>query len=124
MIAHDLLAELDQRGITIEAHGGRLRYSPRSAVTPDLADRMKAHKGELLALLRPKTEAPNDQRFDDWIELRRPDGGLSWVHPDHVDDNLQAIDPPDPCATCSTLELWQTLVAALYENLAVLSGKL
>ena len=31
--------------------GDRLRYSPRSAVTPDLADRMKALKGELLAML-------------------------------------------------------------------------
>lgn len=50
--------DLARLGIRIEAHGDRLRYSPRSAVTPDLADRMKAHKGELLALLRDDPEAP------------------------------------------------------------------
>ena len=47
-----LMTDLAQLGIRIEAHGDRLRYSPRSAVTPDLADRMKDHKGDLLAILR------------------------------------------------------------------------
>jgi hypothetical protein len=43
----------------LEAHGERLRYYPRSALTPDLLDRLKAHKAELLAMLRPapSTEA-------------------------------------------------------------------
>ena len=66
--ASDLMVDLARLGIQLEAHGDRLRYSPRSAVTPDLADRMKAHKAELLAILRPEIEAPNDQRFDDWPE--------------------------------------------------------
>lgn len=48
MSAAQLLAELTQLGVRVEAHGGRLRYSPKSAVTPDLIDRMKAHKTELL----------------------------------------------------------------------------
>ena len=48
MSAAQLMTDLTRLGIHVEAHGDRLRYSPRSAVTPDLADRMKAHKGELL----------------------------------------------------------------------------
>ena len=52
------MADLVQMGIRLEAHGDRLRYSPRSAVTPNLANRMKAHKGELLAILRRDPDAP------------------------------------------------------------------
>ncbi len=58
MSAAELMANLSQLGIRLEAHGDRLRYSPRSAVTPELADRMKAHKRELLAILRPRSDAP------------------------------------------------------------------
>lgn len=56
MNAAELLLDLDRRGIRLEAHGDRLRYSPRSALTPDLLARLKAHKAELLAMLRPAPE--------------------------------------------------------------------
>jgi len=46
-----LLAELTRHGIELKAWGNRLRYRPRSAMTPDLAARVKAHKPELLKLL-------------------------------------------------------------------------
>ena len=59
MTAAQLMIDLARLGIHIEAHGDRLRYSPRSAMTPDLADRVKAHKGELLAILRRDPEAPS-----------------------------------------------------------------
>ena len=51
MTAAELIAELTRRGIRLETAGDRLRYSPRSALTPDLAAQMKAHKAELLVLL-------------------------------------------------------------------------
>lgn len=47
-----LLAELTGRGIELKARGERLRYRPRSALTPELAERVKAHKPALLALLQ------------------------------------------------------------------------
>ena len=53
MSAAELLLDLGRLGIRLEAHGERLRYFPRSALTPDLLGRLKAHKAELLALLRP-----------------------------------------------------------------------
>ena len=76
----DLMTDLARLGIRIEAHGDRLRYSPRSAVTPDLARRMKAHKGELLAILRRDSTAPSKKcvqhiTSQDWTDepaINRP----------------------------------------------------
>ena len=85
MSATQLMIDLARLGIHIEAHGARLRYSPGSAVTPDLTRRMKAHKGELLAILR-----------------RDPEAG-------EPDEGIEVIDPSDPCPKCGTLELWQSL---------------
>ncbi|REJ90643.1 MAG: hypothetical protein DWQ34_16930 [Planctomycetota bacterium] len=58
MSAGELLLDLGRLGIRLESDGERLRYFPRSAVTPDLIGRLKAHKGDLLAILaRRDTEA-------------------------------------------------------------------
>ena len=50
--AVDLLENLSRLGIELVAHGDRLRYRPRSAVTADLLERLKVHRDELLAILR------------------------------------------------------------------------
>jgi hypothetical protein len=47
-----LLVELTHRGFELQARGDRLRYRPRSAMTPELAERVKVHKPALLTLLR------------------------------------------------------------------------
>ena len=49
---------------------------------------------------------PRDLEF---IEVVRPDGGRSWIHPDYANEDFQVIDPPDPCPECGKLELWQTM---------------
>ena len=56
MIVKQLMADLTQAGIRLKAEGERLRYFPRTAMTPNLADRVKAHKPELLAALAMKDE--------------------------------------------------------------------
>jgi hypothetical protein len=89
MTAHDLLTELDRRGITLQAHGDRLRYSPRSAVTPDLAGRMKAHKAALLAILASEPwepEVSQDANDANWQAIRDADrkhllGPRNWPAP-------------------------------------------
>jgi hypothetical protein len=95
MSAAQLITDLARLGIRIKAHGDRLRYSPRSAVTPDLADRMKAHKGKLLAILRRDPDSPAEMReavgVDDWTD--------GTVNPDDV----------TPCPQCGSHEAWQTL---------------
>lgn len=58
MSAAELLMDLGRLGIRLETKGKRLRYHPRSALTPDLLERLKAHKVELLTLL------PRESKFD------------------------------------------------------------
>lgn len=58
MSATELRNDLAQRGIKLAVHGDLLRYSPRSAITPDLLERMSAHKEELLTIVRNEAQAP------------------------------------------------------------------
>jgi hypothetical protein len=55
----DLLAECDAHGIRLAlADGGGLEIdAPQNALTPKLLSRLKAHKADLLAMLRPTHEA-------------------------------------------------------------------
>lgn len=55
-----LLVELARRGIELRAAGDRLRYRPRSAMTPGLAERLAAHRGDLLAILTAADLAAGD----------------------------------------------------------------
>lgn len=48
-----LLADLDRQGLELRARDERLWYRPRSAMTPELAARVGAHKAELLVILQP-----------------------------------------------------------------------
>lgn len=102
--AADLLTYLTRLGIEMVAHGDRLRYRPRSALTPDLAERLRAHKAEVLAILRP-AEGPGGATAAQAVD-----------HPERVVSRPEAtpevmrwedcIDPPEPCPRCGGLILW------------------
>ena len=51
--AAELLLELSSLGVRLQARDDRPRYSPKSGVTAELSEQLKAHKVEVLALLRP-----------------------------------------------------------------------
>lgn len=53
-----LLLELTRRGIELQAHGHQIRYRPRSAMAPDLAEQVKVHKIALLAILAGDPRSP------------------------------------------------------------------
>jgi hypothetical protein len=60
----DLLADCNAQGIRLAlADGGGLEIdAPQDALTPDLLARLKAHKADLLAMLRPALDlAPVNQ---------------------------------------------------------------
>lgn len=88
-----MLTDLKARGIDLQAHGDRLRYRPRSAMTPELRDRLRACKADLLAILAGKAPEPNAgaspqpepdvpqppaARAGYIVELTRPDGRWAW----------------------------------------------
>ena len=89
----DLIVDLDRAGVQeLVAEGDTLRYRPRSAVTPDLAERLRVHKAELVAALTPPT-GPD-----------RVTGGPAPDDPEPVpwEDCIE----PEPCPTCGGLLCW------------------
>ena len=102
--AADLLAELTELGIELVASGDRLRYRPRSAVTPDLVERLRIHKAELLAILG-QSEGRDGAT-----------GGMGALRGEHtlsVDPGeflpiwrQHYIEPPEPCPGCGGLLYW------------------
>ena len=72
-----LLNDLALVGIRVVLREERLRYAPKSAMTPDLLSRMRAQKPELIAVLSGE-QTPPDSDWDavpDWHELHDPGDG-------------------------------------------------
>jgi hypothetical protein len=79
MTAAKLLADLALRGIRLEAHGGRLRFHPRSAVSPDLLGELKTHKAVLLARLCQAPDAAGAVSPPAWSQAEA-EGLLAELH--------------------------------------------
>ena len=104
----DLLIDLDRAGIReLVRDGNTLRFRPRSAVTADLAGRLKAHKPALLAILRP-AGAPDGAITTSAAGKGEPAKSRPGAAPEGLRWE-DCLDPPDQCPKCGTLELWQTL---------------
>ena len=69
-----ILKEMSDRGIEVQRDGDRLRFRPASAMPPDLADRLRTHKAEILAALRYETS--DGWTRPDWIERLRYLAGI------------------------------------------------
>ena len=86
MTAEEVLADVTRRGIELVARGDRLRYRPRSAVTPGLLERLRTHKAELLTILGRGGACDGATGPDGWP--------------------VDSIDPPPPCPECGGLVFW------------------
>jgi len=109
------MADLARLGIKLEADGDRLRYSPRSAVTPELAKRMKAHKAELLALLLAgetpmtlaqavKASVSADGKWHAVYDNTR--GEFDWIN-DAFDSHPEPVEPV--CRCHNEQSWWQSI---------------
>ncbi len=73
-----LLMELTERGLDVRAHGDRIRFRPRKAMTPELAERVRAHKPALLAALSAIAVVPDQyEAFQERAGIMEYDGGSS-----------------------------------------------
>jgi hypothetical protein len=100
----DLLIDLDRAGVQeLVAADGRLLYRPRSAVTPDLAERLRTHKAALLAALGPAAPADGPVHEDAAGGFAEDDSDPAPIGWD------SAIDPPEPCGKCGGLVFWWSI---------------
>jgi hypothetical protein len=51
MLVSEILTELECRGVSLFPEGDRLRFWPKSALTPELLEELKEHKVEVLIKL-------------------------------------------------------------------------
>lgn len=86
MSARGLISEIRLSGVKLWTENGRLYYSgPQDAIAPELVERMKRYKPELLRLLdqERRTLAKTNRRgliirwskYPDWIALHDPTTG-------------------------------------------------
>jgi hypothetical protein len=57
LTAAALVADLQTRGVTLESRGDKLRVRPVSRLSPDELESLRAHKAEVLAVLRADRHA-------------------------------------------------------------------
>ncbi len=55
-----VLSEVRHRNVTLWAAGDRLRFSPASALTPELLEELRQHKEDILSILRRREEHHQD----------------------------------------------------------------
>ncbi len=77
MVLPELLREIENRGVTLEPAGDRLRFRPKRNLTPELVEGLREHKADILEALEgrekpgqnadPVSEEPA-QNFDPVIE--------------------------------------------------------
>lgn len=106
----ELLDELRRYGVTLEADGERLRYAPKTAVSAALAERMRTHKRELLAILAKPLDLPktaeadiNETALAEQFSHEEPWGRDGWP--------TDTVPPPPACARCGSLDAWQPIAA-------------
>jgi TubC N-terminal docking domain len=68
--ASKLLAGLQRRGVTIQAHDDKLRVRPKGCLTPAEQAAVREHKPELLRLLSPRPAPPDLTAPDALYEIR------------------------------------------------------
>lgn len=89
----EILAELKAIGVEVIPQGDKLLICPASRVPPELKQRLREHKAEVLAELRPKTTRTDVTQS----ECRHCDGKGECDCPAC---NLRRVSGPVPCCMC------------------------
>ena len=105
MNATELLADLAEVGVEVVAQGNGLRYRPQDRVTPEMLERLKTHKGELLAILGPSGGFSPPCRADMLASGSSDVPGSSAVAGSAAEWD-DCIEPPEPCPGCGGISFW------------------
>jgi len=102
LTAAKVLSEVHAHGVTLIPDGDRLRFSPASALTPEMVEELRQHKEDILSILRHREEVQQDtspriENTGEVLELARnvlPE----LLEEDRVDldELIQANSPPPP----------------------------
>jgi len=123
MTVDDLLIECTARGIILQAQAGRLEIdAPPGGLAPDLLDRLRAAKPELLEILRTGDSGDGDTTTPTPAEsgvvspaTPSSDDPAGWR--EFIDAEgrtvLERIDPPEPCEGCGGITRWQDAIGRL-----------
>ncbi len=94
VLAQQVLTEIRALGISVRAAGGSIRFQPRKAMPPALAERARACKAELLRLLEPDPGRP------DRVVLDGRECEIIWLD--------AALTPPESeCRCCGHRSWWR-----------------
>ena len=67
-VAADILTRASEAGLTLRPlHDGRIFAGPRDRLTPDLVEAIREHRAALLAALRPRLSAGQEQQVRRWL---------------------------------------------------------
>ncbi len=69
MVLPELLREIENRGVTLEPAGDRLRFRPKMNLTPELVEGLREHKAAILEALEG-CEPPKVSRRNESPEFR------------------------------------------------------
>ena len=96
MTATEILSELERRGVRLEVVADRLRFRPKEAVTPELVEVLKQHKGEILTVLQSRQPAtsyglcPGPDKCGGCYSVGVIDGRERFIHPPKVSPEWNA----------------------------------
>ena len=91
MTLFQLFSELEKRGIQLRAEKDMLAFHPRSAVTPDLEEKLKSYKQELLVIVRNASYIDPQDANSVW-QLAVDDIEKKFLFPDDMVDVLRDVN--------------------------------
>ena len=91
MVLPELLREIENRGVTLEPAGDRLRFRPKRNLTPELVEGLRMHKAEILEALEGSEENPLNS-----AEISKARHEPMIAHPAEVLEMARAWSPLSP----------------------------
>lgn len=74
----EILRDIEARGIVLKTEGHQIFYSPKTALTNELKDRLRAHKASIMRFLQSKSVS-----LTAYSRVLRKDIEIAWSEREH-----------------------------------------